>query len=70
MGDVMTVTPMEAARRLGLGRQLVYRLLKVGRLPAVRVGTRPHYRIPLWALEQALAEPERLNLGGEQGAAE
>jgi excisionase family DNA binding protein len=68
MAEVMTVTPLEAAARLGLGRQLVYRLLKAGRLPAVKVGRRPHYRVPVRALEEALAEPERLSIGAEEGA--
>lgn len=61
----MTVSPHEATARLGLGRGLVYRLLKAGRLPAVKVGRRPHYRIPVRVLEEALAEPDRLNLSEE-----
>lgn len=64
---VLTVTPYEAAARLGLGRGTVYRLLKAGRLPAVKVGRRPHYRIPVRAIEEVLAEPERLSLGAEKG---
>jgi len=63
---VLTVTPYEAAARLGLGRGTVYRLLKAGRLPAVKVGRRPHFRIPIAALERVLAEPERLSLGSEE----
>jgi len=62
----LTVSPHEAAERLGIGRGTVYRLVKAGRLPAVRVGKRPHFRIPVAALERALAEPERLSLGGEE----
>jgi len=56
----LTVGPKEAAARLGLGRVAVYRLLREGRLPAVRVGR--HYRIPVRALEQALKRPESLSL--------
>ncbi len=63
---VLTVTPHEAAARLGIGRGTVYRLLKAGLLPAVKVGRRPHYRIPVRAIEEALAEPERLSIGGEE----
>jgi excisionase family DNA binding protein len=67
-GAALTLSPHEAAARLGLGRGTVYRLLKAGRLPAVRVGKRPHYRIPVRALEEVLADPERLTLGTEEEA--
>jgi excisionase family DNA binding protein len=61
--DVLTLSPHEAAARLGIGRGTMYRLPKSGRLPAIRVGRRPHYRIPLTVLEEALAYPERLSIG-------
>ncbi len=60
---VLTLSPHEAAARLGLGCGTVYRLLKAGRLPAVKVGKRPHYRIPVKVLEEVLADPERLSIG-------
>jgi len=60
--ETLTLSPREAAARLGLGRTLVYRLLRAGRLPAVKVGSRPHYRVPVKALEEALANPERLTV--------
>jgi len=63
--EALTVNPREAAARLGLGRGTVYRLLRCGRLPSVRVGRRPNYRIPTAALEEVLKNPERLNLGEE-----
>ena len=64
----LTVSPYQAAARLGFGRQSVYRLLREGKLRATKLGR--NWRIPVAALEQALADPERLNLGGEEGAAE
>jgi len=66
--SVLTVGPHEAAARLGLGRGTVYRLLKAGKLPAIKVGKRPHYRIPVKALEEVLADPERLSIGGMDDA--
>jgi len=66
--DTLTVSPHEAAARLGLGRGTIYRLLRAGRLPAVKVGRRPHYRIPVAALERVLAEPDRLSIGPEKEA--
>ena len=62
----LTVSPHEAAARLGLGRGTVYRLLKAGKLPAIKVGRRPYYRVPVRAIEEALADPERLSLGAER----
>ncbi|HUT74245.1 MAG TPA: excisionase family DNA-binding protein [Armatimonadota bacterium] len=60
--EVLTVNPAEASARLGLGRGTVYRLLRCGRLPSVRVGRRPNYRIPVAALEEALKNSDRLTL--------
>ena len=66
MAEVLTVSPKEAAQRLGIGLTTVYKLLRHGRLRAVRVGTRPNFRIPIRSIEEALAEPERLSLGSEE----
>jgi excisionase family DNA binding protein len=60
--ETLTVNPREAAARLGLGQRTVYRLLKSGQLPAIRIGSRPHFRIPLRVLEEVLAEPGRLSI--------
>jgi len=64
--EALTCSPWEAAARLGLGRATVYRLLKAGRLPAVRVGRKPCFRIPVKALEEALEDPGRLSLSAEE----
>ena len=63
MSETLTISAKEAAQRLGIGLTTTYRLLQSGRLRAVRVGTRPNFRIPVRAIEQALAEPERLSIG-------
>jgi len=68
MAETLTITPHQAAARLGLGRQTVYRLLRAGKLPCVRVGARPNYRIPIRALEEAMSDPESLNLGHVESA--
>lgn len=67
MRDALTVSPKEAAQKLGIGLTTTYRLLRLGRLRSVRIGTRPNFRIPVRAIEEALAEPERLSLGAEKG---
>lgn len=66
MSDALTVSPKEAAKRLGIGLTTTYRLLRLGRLRSVRIGTRPNFRVPVRAIEEALAEPERLSLGSEK----
>jgi excisionase family DNA binding protein len=66
MSEVLTVSPKEAAQRLGIGLTTTYRLLRSGRLRAVRVGTRPNFRVPVRAIEEALAEPERLTLSSKE----
>jgi excisionase family DNA binding protein len=68
MSETLTVSPKEAAQRLGIGLTSTYRLLRAGRLRAVRVGRRPNFRVPVKALEEALAEPERLSIGAERKA--
>ena len=66
MDKALTISAREAAQRLGIGLATTYRLLRTGRLPAVRVGKRPNFRIPLRAIEEALAEPERLSAGPDE----
>jgi excisionase family DNA binding protein len=69
MSETLTISPKEAAQRLGIGLTTTYRLLRLGRLRAVRIGTRSNFRVPVRAIEEALAEPERLSLGvGDEGA--
>jgi excisionase family DNA binding protein len=68
MSESLTISAKEAAQRLGIGLTTTYKLLRQGRLRAVRVGTRPNFRIPVRAIEEALAEPERLSIGGEKEA--
>jgi len=58
MGVCEAVGVSEAARRLGIGITTTYKLLRQGRLRAVRVGTRPNFPIPLAAIEEALADPK------------
>ena len=63
MSEALTISAKEASQRLGIGLTTTYRLLRLGRLPAVRVGTRPNFRVPVRAIEEALAEPGRLSIG-------
>jgi len=57
----LLISVREAARRIGWGRDLTYRKVREGHIPAVRVGRR--FLIPAAALEafveeQACADPE------------
>lgn len=66
MKDSLTVSAKEAAQRLGIGVTTTYRLLRLGRVRSIRIGTRPNYRVPISAIEEVLAEPERLNLSSKE----
>ena len=61
MEHPLTCSATEAAQRLGLGVALVRRLLRAGRIPSVRVGRRPNYRVPVALLEEILRNPEGLS---------
>jgi excisionase family DNA binding protein len=50
MGDEVLLTVREAARRLGIGRSLLYRLMLDGQVVSVKIGR--SRRIPVWALEE------------------
>jgi len=50
MADEILLTVREAARRLGIGRSLLYRLMLQGQVLSVKIG-RPR-RVPVWALEE------------------
>lgn len=51
----VVLTAAEAMDILGVGKNTMYRLLKSGELPAVRIGR--HWRIPKENLEQFLSAP-------------
>ena len=55
----LTLTVEEAAKLLGIGRQLAYDRVKTGEIPVLRVGRR--LLVPRRALEQLLEEPKPLN---------
>ena len=59
---MLTISVKEASQRLGIGITRMYRLLKLGKLPAVRIGRRPNYRVVVRGLDEVLAEPSRLTL--------
>jgi excisionase family DNA binding protein len=52
--DKLLLTPVEAARALGIGRSKVYELLSSGALDSVRIGT--CRRVPADALHSFLVE--------------
>jgi excisionase family DNA binding protein len=45
-------SPDEVAERWGVDRQTVIRALKIGKLRAVRLGNRGHYRIPVVEIQR------------------
>lgn len=49
MADEILLSVGEAARRLGIGRSLLYRLILEGHVLSVKIGR--SRRIPVWALE-------------------
>ncbi len=50
MTDEILLSISEAARRLGIGRSLLYRLMLEGHVVSVKIGR--SRRVPVWALEQ------------------
>jgi excisionase family DNA binding protein len=67
INEAAFLSPAQAAVALGVSRETVYRLLRSGALPSVRVGGQ--LRIPKRTLAQRLAEtrggwplPERIQL--------
>lgn len=52
--DKLLLTPVEAARALGIGRSKVYELLSSGQLDSVRIGS--CRRVPADALHSFLVE--------------
>ncbi len=52
--DKLLLTPVEAAKALGIGRSKVYELIQAGQLKSVRIGS--CRRIPLDALHELLAD--------------
>ena len=66
MGDErLTLSVPEAAKVLGIGRNLCYDRVKTGEIPAIRIGRR--ILVPLSALEKFLAAPKSLNSHRQQG---
>jgi excisionase family DNA binding protein len=64
MTEVLLTVP-EAARRLALGRTLVYSLIADGSLPSLKIGRAR--RIPASALERWVMAQVREELGQEAG---
>ena len=56
----LTLTVEEAAKLLGIGRQLAYERVKTGEIPVIKIGRR--LLVPRSALEKLLADPKPLNL--------
>lgn len=50
MSDELLLTVTEAARRLGIGRTLLYELMLRGEVMSVKVGR--SRRVPVWSVEQ------------------
>ena len=59
-GERQTLTIEEAAKVLGIGRQLAYDKAKTGEIPVIKIGRR--LLVPRRALEKLLEEPKRFNL--------
>jgi excisionase family DNA binding protein len=55
--EALTVTTAEAARLLGISRNLAYEAARRGEIPTIRIGRR--ILVPIAALERLLSERER-----------
>ncbi len=63
MTDCRTLSVLEAARVLGVGRVAMYEAIREGRVPAIRVGRKPRLRIPKAVIERLLSHPEEWERG-------
>jgi len=61
MEGCATLSVLEAAKVLGVGRTRLYEAVRNGRVPALKVGSKPKYRIPRKAIETLLSDPARFN---------
>ena len=59
MEDKLTLSIEEAAKVLGIGRNLCYERVKTGEIPVIKIGRR--LLVPKKALEKLLEEPQPLN---------
>jgi len=59
MENKLTLSIGEAAKLLGIGRNLCYDRVKTGEIPVIRIGRR--LLVPRSALEKLLANPKPLN---------
>ena len=57
--DCATLSVPEAAKLLGIGRVRMYDAVREGRVRALKVGTKPKYRIPRKDIERLLEDPRR-----------
>ena len=60
MEDKLTLSIEEAAKVLGIGRNLCYERVKTGEIPVIKIGRR--LLVPKKALEKLLEEPHPLTL--------
>jgi len=60
MENKQTLSVEEAAKVLGIGRNLCYDRVKTGEIPVIKIGRR--LLVPRAALEKLLADPKPLNL--------
>jgi len=60
MEDKLTLSIEEAAKVLGIGRNLCYERVKTGEIPVIKIGRR--LLVPKKALEKLLEEPQPLTL--------
>ena len=60
MEDKLTLSIEEAAKVLGIGRNLCYDRVKTGEIPVIKIGRR--LLVPRKALEKLLENPQPLNL--------
>jgi len=51
-----TMSVKQAAEALGVGLHSVYAAIRAGRLRALRVGSKPRFRVPREAIQEALSD--------------
>jgi len=63
--ETLTLSVPETARALGVGMCSVYRAIREGRMPALKIGPKRKFRIPKRAIDRLMDNPALWQGGGE-----
>ncbi len=66
--ETQTLSVRQAAQVLGVGTRSLYQAVRDGRMPVLRIGRKPKFRIPRVAVKWLLEHPESFSPAVESEA--